>query len=130
MTYLVDSDWVADWLKGYRAALQLLTTLRPAGLAISAVTYGEIYEGIYHGQNRGAQERGFRQFLRVVRVLPISRIVLRRFAQLRGDLRVQGQLIGDMDLLIAATVLTYDLTLVTRNVRHFQRIPGLKLYQR
>jgi predicted nucleic acid-binding protein len=38
-------------------------------------------------------------------------------------------LIPDVDLLIAATALEEDLTLVTRNTRHFERIPDLKLYQ-
>jgi predicted nucleic acid-binding protein len=33
------------------------------------------------------------------------------------------------DLLIAATALRYELTLVTRNLRHFQRVPGLRIYQ-
>jgi predicted nucleic acid-binding protein len=37
-------------------------------------------------------------------------------------------LIPDTDLLIAATALAENLTLVTRNVRHFNRIPELKLY--
>lgn len=38
------------------------------------------------------------------------------------------QIIGDPDILIAATALYHDLTLVTRNQAHFQRIPDLKLY--
>jgi tRNA(fMet)-specific endonuclease VapC len=51
------------------------------------------------------------------------------FARTRADLRRSGQLIADLDLLIAATALHHDLTLLTRNVRHFARIPGLRLYQ-
>ena len=43
--------------------------------------------------------------------------------------RRQGQLIPDLDLLIAATALHHDLTLLTRNIRHFNRIPELRLYQ-
>jgi predicted nucleic acid-binding protein len=39
------------------------------------------------------------------------------------------QQIGDLDLLIAATALEHNLTLLTRNVRDFQHVPGLKLYQ-
>ena len=58
-----------------------------------------------------------------------DRTILKRFARLRGQLRAQGQLIGDLDLLIAATALYYDLTLVTHNTRHFSRITDLKLYQ-
>jgi tRNA(fMet)-specific endonuclease VapC len=52
-----------------------------------------------------------------------------RFAQTRTLLRSQGMLIPDMDILIAATALAHNLTLLTRNVRHFQRIPGLARYQ-
>src|SRR6187402_3133952 len=105
MTYLVDTDYVVDWLKGRPDAVQLLSTLRHDGLAISHITYGEVYEGIEYGQNRTAIERGFRQFLRGVTVLPTTQPIMRRFALIRGRLRAQGLLIGDMDLLIAATAL-------------------------
>lgn len=129
MTYLVDTDWVADWLDGRPPAVMLLNRLRPEGLAISMITYGEIYEGIYYGRDPRAAAAGFRRFLRGVRVLPISRATARRFARLRGALRLQGQLIPQPDILIAARARTHDLTLVTRNIRDFQRIPGLKLYR-
>lgn len=129
MSHLVDSDCVADWLKGRQAAIDLLTGLLPNGLAISIITYGEIYEGIYYGRNRQRHERGFRQFLRLVKVLPITRKVAKRFAVIRGELRRRGSIIGDPDLLIGATALENDLTLVTRNRQHFQRIAGLNLYQ-
>lgn len=128
MSYLVDSDRVADWLKGRPPTVHLLTDLAPAGLAISQVTYGEIYEGIAFGHNPKQSERVFRQFLRTVDVLPLSQRIWRRFARLRGELRRQGQLIGDLDLLIAATALEHQRTLVTGNVKHFDRIPDLQLY--
>ena len=127
MSYLVDSDRVADWLKGRPDAVELLTRLSADGLFISIVTYGEIYEGIYFGRDPVGQERGFQHFLRTTPVLPLSRTVWRRFARIRGELRARGQLIGDMDLLIAATALVHDLTLVTRNRSHFERIAGLNL---
>src|SRR3954447_17997692 len=129
MSYLVDSDYVADYLRGRSPAVDVLAQLAPEGLAISLITYGEIYEGIYFGTNRERYERGFRLFLRGVDVLTLNRRVMQRFAQMRGELRQSGKLIGDMDLLIGATALHYNLTIVTHNVRHFQRIPSLLLYQ-
>ena len=54
---------------------------------------------------------------------------MKRFALIRGDLRRRGQIIGDADLLVGATALHHDLTLITRNVAHFRGIPSLKLYQ-
>jgi len=129
MTYLVDSDYVVDWLTGRPEVVVLLAALPRKGLAISLITYGEIYEGIYRGRDPQSSERRFREFLRFVNVLPLSRMIMRRFARLRGDLRRTGELIGDADTLIAATALHHQLTLVTRNQRHFARIPALELYR-
>ena len=69
MKYLVDSDWVADYLKGRAAAVSLLQSLAPDGFAISILTYGEIYEGILFGSERRRHEIGFSNFLRVADVL-------------------------------------------------------------
>lgn len=54
---------------------------------------------------------------------------MERFAETRALLRRRGQGLADFDLLIAATALRHDLTLMTFNFRHFERVPGLKLYQ-
>jgi len=67
------------------------------GIAISLITYGEIYEGIYYGGAARAHEHGFRQFLRIVAVLPLNQPIMRDFARIRGELRQWGQLIGDPD---------------------------------
>jgi len=93
------------------------------------VSYGELYEGILFGRDSARQLAGFRHFLHGVRVLDVNRRVARQFGQVRGTLRQQGQLLPAPDLLIGATALAYDLTLVTHNLRHFQRFPGLRLYQ-
>ena len=127
MSHLIDSDWVADYLKGIPTAVQRVSTLANDGVAISLITYGEIYEGIYYGRDPRAAEGVFRQFLRFAAVLPLNRAIVRRFADVRGSLRQQGIIIADMDLLIGVTALHHSLTLLTRNVRHFQRIPGLVL---
>ncbi len=54
---------------------------------------------------------------------------MEQFALIRGSLskKVQQQ-VGDMDILIAATALQHDLTLLTRNLKDFRHIPDLKLY--
>jgi predicted nucleic acid-binding protein len=55
---------------------------------------------------------------------------MERFGILRGTLpRNLRQQIGDMDLQIAATALSFGLTLVTRNLRDYQHVQGLELYQ-
>ena len=59
MTYLIDTDWAADWLAERRAARELLTRLQPAGLFLSLLSYGELYEGIYFGMDPHLMEQRF-----------------------------------------------------------------------
>lgn len=134
MTYLVDTDYVVDFLKGQRNAAALLDRLVPEGLAVSKITFAEVYEGIYYGDNRSHHEQGLRQFLQGVRLLAITRPIARQFALIRGQLRAQpyGKTLvqpkDNYDLFIAATALHYKLTLITRNIQDYERIPNLKLY--
>ena len=128
MSYLVDTDWVVEYLKGREPAVTTLSQLRHEGLAISLITFCEVYEGIYSGRAPEQQEEFFLRFLRRAQVLPLNRTILRHFAHVRSQLRAQGQLIGDLDLLIAATALHHNLTLLTHNARHFSRISELTLY--
>jgi predicted nucleic acid-binding protein len=129
MSYLIDTDWVVAALKGRADAQTLLTSLSQEGLAVSLITYGEIYEGIYHGADPNRHEQVFLAFLRDVDILPLNESIMQEFARVRGELRAQGNSIGGFDLLIAATAVHHDLTLVTRNTSHFQRVPNLSLYQ-
>src|SRR5262245_65500888 len=94
MTYLLDTDVTVDYLNAHSASIDLVNPLLPQGVAISLVTYGEIYDGVYDGRNPGAAERAFLQFLRSVSVVPLNRATMREFARLRAPLRQQGMIIG------------------------------------
>ncbi|MGI8824219.1 MAG: type II toxin-antitoxin system VapC family toxin [Chloroflexota bacterium] len=65
-----------------------------------------------------------------MRVLPLDASIARRCAGIREALRTQGKTIRGraLDLLIAATALEHELTIVTRNIEDFNDIPGLVLY--
>ncbi len=129
MKYLVDSDYVADYLGAQPHAITLLSSLVEEGLAISLITFGEIYEGIYYGRDAKKTEAVFRLFLRSAPLLPLKPPIMRQFARIRGELRRTGKIIGDFDILIAATALHHRLTLVTRNLRDYTRIPNLDIYR-
>ena len=64
---------------------------------------------------------------RYFNVLPASPAVFDRYARLRATLEKQGMRLDSFDLLIAATALEHNLILVTGNIKHFSRIPDLKL---
>ena len=90
---------------------------------------GEVYERAFDYANPQQHLTSFRHFLGSYRLLGLDDPIMERFAETRAFLRKRGQGLADFDLLIAATALRHDLTLLTFNLRHFERVPDLKLYQ-
>jgi len=129
VSYLVDSDWLIDAFIGVPAAVNLLARFRTEGLAVSIVSYGELFEGAIGAPDAQAELIHFQAFLERLKLLPLTEPIMEVFAYTRANLRREGQLIPDLDLLIAATAIHHDVTLLTRNVRHFRRVPGLRLYK-
>ncbi|HEY8685044.1 MAG TPA: type II toxin-antitoxin system VapC family toxin [Chloroflexota bacterium] len=125
MRYLIDTDWLIDVLRDVAASIRVLDRLREHGLAVSIISAGEVYEGAILASNPSARLSDYRQFLAAFVTVPLTHSTMERFAELRAQLRRKGNLIPDFDLLIAATALEHDIILVTRNVRHFERIPEL-----
>ena len=130
MAYLIDSDWVIDYLAGVPEALELLDRLADERIAISIVTYMEVYQGVERSDEPKEAERQLASFLESVPLLPISPSVARRCAGLRETLRRQGRRVNNraLDLLIAATAIEHNLTLVSRNVRDYADVPGLTTF--
>src|SRR5918992_1287347 len=131
MPYLVDSNVVIDHLEGIPPASAVLESLTPKGLAISIITYMEAFQGIERSPDVAQAREKFQAFTDGVLILPLSFAVAERCARLRETLRTQQKRVNSraLDLIIAATALEYDLTLVTKNTEDFNDIPGLTLYQ-
>ncbi len=129
MPYLVDTDWIIEALAGREPVLTTLRRLAPQRLAVCLISLAEVYEVAFNSPNPQAHLESFRRFLAPLRVLPLTEPIVVRFAEVRSSLRYRGQLIPDFDILIAATALHHNLTLLTFNVGHFQRIPDLRVYE-
>lgn len=128
--FLVDTDWIIDSLHGRQNARDTLVALNPHGIAISVISYGELYHGAIHGRDPEAALADLAAFIQGKVLLPVTKSIAERFGVLRGSLSRQTRdQVGDLDLLIASTAMVHDLTLPTRNQRDFQLIPGLNLYE-
>jgi tRNA(fMet)-specific endonuclease VapC len=131
MPYLIDSDWVIDHLASVPEANRLLEQLAEEGIAISVVTYMEAYQGISRSPTPEQAEALFSRFVDGIPIIPFSIAVARRCAVLRETLRKQHRRVNPraLDLIIAATALEHDLTLVSRNLDDYSDIPNLKVYR-
>jgi tRNA(fMet)-specific endonuclease VapC len=129
MPYLLDADWTIQALGNRSPAVDVVRRIGPADLAISWATVGEVYEGAFGFPDPQRHLAVFRAFLAPFRVIGLDDAVVTRFAELRALLRRQGQLIPDLDLIVGATALAHGLTVLTFNVRHLGRIPGIQLDQ-
>ena len=129
MKYLIDTDWIINYLKGDEKTVNALENFYGRGFAISVISFAEIYEGIfyYEGEKRDKLERDFKNFLEGVTVLNVDENIGEIFGKLRSQLRKEGNLIDNFDLLIASTALWHNLYLLSNNVKHFKRIKDLEI---
>lgn len=131
--YLLDTDIIIAALKGKQDVGELVDLGKDgAATALSAITVYEVWEGI-HGSKKIAAEAGEQQFNQFIErcieeLIPVDLEIAKNAGKLRAQLRQKGQVIPDTDILIAATCIVNDLTLVTRNKRHFARIKDLPIF--
>jgi predicted nucleic acid-binding protein len=126
VSYLLDTDICSAHLKSHGAvSSRVLQNL--SKLHVSVITAGELRTWAYrrHVSRRRAVDLEY--FLKDVEVLPVTIDIANRFGELRANLLDQGQATPELDLLIAATALVHDLTLVTHNTKDFERIPDLSI---
>lgn len=125
--FVLDTNTVIYYFKGVGRVRDHLLGSDPAEVALPTVV---LYELEYGAMRMGAADRR-RQLvdalLSTVVILPFDVAAARSAAKIRADLETQGTPIGPIDVLIAATALASQATLVTHNVREFTRIPGLSI---
>ncbi len=107
--------------------VERLRELPADGLSVSIVTQAELFYGALRSSRVQSNLDRVQGFLAPLRVLPFDHDATLNFARIKAALAQQGLLIGPMDLLIAATALAHDATLVTNNEREFRRVPGLRV---
>ncbi len=119
-TFLIDFQRERNRKPG--AAHKFLGRHRESYAWLPIVAYGEYAEGF---ENRG--DSSFLSVVESFEILPVTRPVADTYARIARTLRQQGLLIGSNDLWIGATAVHRDWPLVTRNLDHFSRIPGIRL---
>lgn len=119
---------IINYLRGKEPAVSLIDSLE-ANLSSSYICLAELYEGLYRITNRKTQEDAVRTFfVSLDNIYGVTLEIAQEFGKLRASLKRKGTIIEDLDLLIAATCIIYDLTLITDNKKHFSHVPDLLIY--
>ena len=123
MIYLLDTNAVIAVMKADADLLPRLKRHRPQDFALSAIVVQELYYGAQKSQRQ--VENVSRIDALQFPVLDFDREDAKHAGEIRATLAVSGTPIGPYDALIGGQARARNLTLITRNVREFERIKGL-----
>jgi tRNA(fMet)-specific endonuclease VapC len=127
MTYLLDTDTCIYWIKDINSVRTKVRQIGWEQIYICSITVAELYFGAYNSQRVVENLARAEDFIQNLPVVPLTTPALRKFGELKAELRRLGQPITEFDLLIASVALTENYILVTNNTRHYSRITRLQL---
>ncbi len=130
--YLFDTDTISNLLstRPSKKLTRRLQRVPPEHQFTSTITVAELYYGVHKSPRPQEFKRRLeREVLPRVRVIPFDRRAAEVYGRVRAELERErrGRPLADPDLMIASIALSRGLTVVTGNVQHFARVPGLKV---
>lgn len=128
--YLLDTNVLSELVRKRpdAAVASRVVALRSQEAATSAICVMELRFGAArHPAGRQLWGRVAQGILAHLLVLPVDETVAREAGDVLASLEAAGTPIGTEDVLIGATARVHGLTVVTRNVRHLGRIPGIRV---
>jgi predicted nucleic acid-binding protein len=128
MSHLLDTDTLSNLIKPSPSVVLVrrLAVVPADTLFTSTITIGEIVYGAFRSVRRDdILYRLEHELMPLARVLPFDVDAAYVYGRLRSELESRGTPLAEADLRIASVALARGLTLVTGNVRHFSRVPGL-----
>lgn len=125
--FLFDTDVVSLLMKGDppRELIRRLAHCPPETQHTTVITVGELFYGAYRSQRGAELFPKIEQVLRNLSILSFNRSAAKVYGSVRAKLEAAGTPLATADLQIAAIALARGLTLVTGNIGHFSRVPGL-----
>ena len=125
--YLIDSDILIYFLKGKQEVVQRLSQIPIDDLYISRINYTELIYGDYNSSKIDQNLKVIEPFLDSFKVLEFTKTSSLVFAKEKARLKKNGNIIADMDLMIASIAIENDCTLISNNIKHFDRVRNLEL---
>ena len=125
--FLLHTDTVIYIMKGNANVQKNLRQHINDSISISVTTLMELYYGAYKSEKISANLVKIKTLEQSIETISIGLESTEIFGLLRAQLEASGNRLDDFDLIIASCAMANNLTLVTNNTKHFERIDGLKL---
>lgn len=124
---LLDTTFLLDLRHGDADAVSLARELDASRTRqrVSVITAFELYTGIVQSDSSEAEHEQVLDVIETKDIVPVDWPVATKAGRLHGTLVNEGKRVDVRDCLIAATALTLEEPVVTRNVEHFERFDGL-----
>ena len=125
--FLLDTDTLIFFLKGQDRVVENFKVSCGEPKAFSVISYGELLYGAHKSARVQENLAKVYRLAEIYPVIEISRAVMDCFGGMKSELSRDGISVDDFYLLIGCTALTMNYTVVTNNVKHFSRIPGVRI---
>lgn len=125
--YLLDANTLIYFFKQQGQVAAHLKNVVASQIAIPSIVLFQLEYGVLRSTRPELQRKGIDATLKVYSVLSLDDNAAKSAAWIKYTLEVAGTPIGPFDQLIAGIALAHDMTLVTRNTREFERVPGLRV---
>ena len=122
--YLLDTNICIYLLKGQRGIVEKIEVTGCDNCFITDVTLAELWFGAYNSNRIEQQKRGISYLDQLFNVISIKDSV-ELFGSNKAYLKSRGTIIDDFDILIGSTAIKHNLIMVTENVKHLSRLPGI-----
>lgn len=129
MPFCLDTDVIIEFFRGNPKIIEKFKDVMESAetLSITRITLCELFRGAYLSKHPERESKRILSLLNSCRVLGLTLDACIKFGSISALLSKKGEIIGDADLLIGCIALSHNQTLVTNNLKHFQRIPDLKM---
>ena len=128
MRYLIDTN-ICIYLMN-RRPLKVIRKIKQfdvGDLIISSITLAELQYGVSNSQRKVENQRRLIEFVAPFQILAFDQKAAKTYGDVRYELQKKAQMIGSLDVLIAAHALSQGLTLVTNNYREFKKVKNLRV---
>lgn len=126
---ILDTDILIPYLRNDSKIKTKITELLEKGtiLETTSINVAELYLGAYLSNKVKDNLYAVDQLISKLKILYFEGIHGKIYGKMRAELQKKGDLINELDIFIASIALDYDSKLITRNIKHFEKINGLKV---